>query len=587
MPDPHGRWARPSPPRLVGCGPPTPCSRAGWDGRGGHRDGCSVFRPPSRSEAPRSTNRRRGSAQTRCRDGSIHLAGGGPEAPNAGCGRERNGEHDRCRPVLLGGHGAGRRGSLRGPVGTALRRPVRPRGVHQLLQRRDDRRRARPGGCDGDPVPRPPRPGPLWAGRDGYVVHLGGRRDPAEHGRRPLAGPGGRGGPPHGNAQAARLLGADGRHADRHDARPAGVRTDPPRRWRNLSAESAARMRTVSHDMGTPDVQTMGLGWPLMPFGRTTVLSISGASPGGVAVLAVCGARPRLCRLRQCRRRANAPRPGAARPAHGTPRPEDAPVRRGGRPRRRPRAAWRVPGRRRPGSPKRGTPSPIRSSAPSTRSATRPSTGRRTMRGSRRSPTGPCAGWRSGRGRARTTRGRRRMRPSPAWPPRLPARGPRRGTVWPRSPGRPPQAAGEARRIPPAGWGRPPDPRWTRTPRLPDFARGGPANPPRAPCRTGPAQGILGEGRAAGAGRPRGWRARWSPGGRDRAFRVRGREARHRVLPVGDVGALPKLDPCGRALPVRPYRAAPDHGPRLTRRAGGWRTMGTMARHLSQGPRSA
>jgi hypothetical protein len=31
----------------------------------------------------------------------------------------------------------------------------------------------------------------------------------------------------------------------------------------------------------------MGLGWVLMPFGTTTVLSHSGASPGGVAVLAV------------------------------------------------------------------------------------------------------------------------------------------------------------------------------------------------------------------------------------------------------------------------------------------------------------
>jgi hypothetical protein len=31
----------------------------------------------------------------------------------------------------------------------------------------------------------------------------------------------------------------------------------------------------------------MGLGWLLMPFGKTTVLSFSGASPGGVAVLVV------------------------------------------------------------------------------------------------------------------------------------------------------------------------------------------------------------------------------------------------------------------------------------------------------------
>jgi len=56
---------------------------------------------------------------------------------------------------------------------------------------------------------------------------------------------------------------------------------------RVLSRESTARMRTVSHDMATPNVPPIGLGWLLMPFGATTVLSMSGASPGGVAVLAV------------------------------------------------------------------------------------------------------------------------------------------------------------------------------------------------------------------------------------------------------------------------------------------------------------
>jgi CubicO group peptidase (beta-lactamase class C family) len=56
---------------------------------------------------------------------------------------------------------------------------------------------------------------------------------------------------------------------------------------RVLSRESTARMQTVSHDMGTPNVSPIGLGWLLMPFGKTTVLSLSGASPGGVAVLAV------------------------------------------------------------------------------------------------------------------------------------------------------------------------------------------------------------------------------------------------------------------------------------------------------------
>ena len=56
---------------------------------------------------------------------------------------------------------------------------------------------------------------------------------------------------------------------------------------RVLSRESTARMQAVSHDMGTPNVPPIGLGWVLMPFGNTTVLSHSGASPGGVAVLAV------------------------------------------------------------------------------------------------------------------------------------------------------------------------------------------------------------------------------------------------------------------------------------------------------------
>jgi CubicO group peptidase (beta-lactamase class C family) len=56
---------------------------------------------------------------------------------------------------------------------------------------------------------------------------------------------------------------------------------------RVLSGEATARMQSVSHDMGTPNVPPIGLGWLLMPFGNTTVLSMSGASPGGVAVLAV------------------------------------------------------------------------------------------------------------------------------------------------------------------------------------------------------------------------------------------------------------------------------------------------------------
>jgi CubicO group peptidase (beta-lactamase class C family) len=60
-----------------------------------------------------------------------------------------------------------------------------------------------------------------------------------------------------------------------------------PTGTRVLSAESAARMRTVAFDMHTPNVPPIGLGWLLVPFGGTTVLSMSGASPGGVAVLAV------------------------------------------------------------------------------------------------------------------------------------------------------------------------------------------------------------------------------------------------------------------------------------------------------------
>jgi CubicO group peptidase (beta-lactamase class C family) len=56
---------------------------------------------------------------------------------------------------------------------------------------------------------------------------------------------------------------------------------------RVLSREATARMQSVWHDMGTPNVPPIGLGWLLMPFGSTTVLSMSGASPGGVAVLAV------------------------------------------------------------------------------------------------------------------------------------------------------------------------------------------------------------------------------------------------------------------------------------------------------------
>jgi hypothetical protein len=56
---------------------------------------------------------------------------------------------------------------------------------------------------------------------------------------------------------------------------------------RVISCESAARMQSVAYDMGSPNISPMGLGWLLVPFGNTTVLSFSGASPGGVAVLIV------------------------------------------------------------------------------------------------------------------------------------------------------------------------------------------------------------------------------------------------------------------------------------------------------------
>ncbi len=56
---------------------------------------------------------------------------------------------------------------------------------------------------------------------------------------------------------------------------------------RVLSRESTARMQSVSHDMRTPNSPPIGLGWLLMPFGDTTVLAHSGASAGGVSILAV------------------------------------------------------------------------------------------------------------------------------------------------------------------------------------------------------------------------------------------------------------------------------------------------------------
>src|SRR6266568_3896972 len=56
---------------------------------------------------------------------------------------------------------------------------------------------------------------------------------------------------------------------------------------RVLSRESTARMQSVSHDMRTPNSPPIGLSWLLMPCGDTTVLAHSGASAGGVSILAV------------------------------------------------------------------------------------------------------------------------------------------------------------------------------------------------------------------------------------------------------------------------------------------------------------
>ncbi|MEV0297877.1 serine hydrolase domain-containing protein [Nocardia sp. NPDC050710] len=56
---------------------------------------------------------------------------------------------------------------------------------------------------------------------------------------------------------------------------------------RVLSTESTALMQQVAYDMASPNVPPIGLGWVLYPFGDTTVLAMSGASPGGVSILFV------------------------------------------------------------------------------------------------------------------------------------------------------------------------------------------------------------------------------------------------------------------------------------------------------------
>lgn len=60
-----------------------------------------------------------------------------------------------------------------------------------------------------------------------------------------------------------------------------------PSGTRVLSTESTTLMQQVSHDMATPNVPPMGLGWVRYPFGDATVLAMSGASPGGVSILCV------------------------------------------------------------------------------------------------------------------------------------------------------------------------------------------------------------------------------------------------------------------------------------------------------------
>ena len=56
---------------------------------------------------------------------------------------------------------------------------------------------------------------------------------------------------------------------------------------RLLSGDSLAAMRRVSSPSGTPGAFPAGLGWLIRTVGDTTVLTMTGASPGGIAVLAV------------------------------------------------------------------------------------------------------------------------------------------------------------------------------------------------------------------------------------------------------------------------------------------------------------
>ncbi|WP_431904998.1 serine hydrolase domain-containing protein, partial [Nonomuraea sp. bgisy101] len=60
-----------------------------------------------------------------------------------------------------------------------------------------------------------------------------------------------------------------------------------PSGTRVLSAEKTALMQQVAYDMDSPNTPPIGLGWVLYPFADTTVLAMSGASPGGVSLLCV------------------------------------------------------------------------------------------------------------------------------------------------------------------------------------------------------------------------------------------------------------------------------------------------------------
>lgn len=60
-----------------------------------------------------------------------------------------------------------------------------------------------------------------------------------------------------------------------------------PTGTRVLATELSELMRTVTHDMRTPNVPPIGLGWWLIPFGSTIGLWHQGGSPGGTSTLIV------------------------------------------------------------------------------------------------------------------------------------------------------------------------------------------------------------------------------------------------------------------------------------------------------------